>query len=143
MQRRPSGPTIARRRLGDALRKLREAGNIRIERAARELECSTAKISRLENGLGPAKTWDVRILLSLYGVHRRCGAVPGSMHGQLRRSRRVGGNSDADLMSDDHEDRFLATETESSLLRMFCTPVLPVILRTPDFGAGACARLES
>jgi hypothetical protein len=128
--RRPSGPSIARRRLGDALRKLREDANIRIERAARELECSTAKISRLENGLGPAKTWDVRILLNLYGVHD--DAERSRFDAWSAATKSAGWwELDADLMSDD-TDRFLATETESSLLRMFCTPVLPVILRTPD-----------
>ncbi len=65
---RSSGSTVVRRRLGTALRKLREDANIRIEAAARELECSTAKVSRLENGLGPAKKLEVRALLDLYGV---------------------------------------------------------------------------
>jgi uncharacterized protein DUF5753 len=38
---------------------------------------------------------------------------------------------EADLTTAD-DDRYFATETESALMQMFCTPVLPVILRTPE-----------
>jgi hypothetical protein len=122
---------IARRRLGTALRTSREKANIRIEQAARELECSPAKISRLENGQGPARTWDVRILLNLYGVDDEEERARFDKWSAATKSKGWW-ESDADLTSDD-DDRYLATETESTLLRMFCTPVLPVILRTPEY----------
>jgi hypothetical protein len=82
---RSSGSAVVRRRLGRALRRLREDANIRIERPARVLECSTAKISRLENGLGPAKAVEVRALLDLYGID------DPEQRARLRRSRRAGG----------------------------------------------------
>jgi transcriptional regulator with XRE-family HTH domain len=63
-----SGATVARRRLGRALRKLREKANIRLEQAAEEVVCSIAKISRQENGLAPMWPSDVRLLLDLYGL---------------------------------------------------------------------------
>jgi transcriptional regulator with XRE-family HTH domain len=128
--RRAPGSMIARRRLGNALRKLRENANMRIEHAARELECSSAKISRLESGLGPAKTWDVRILLNLYGVS---GEKERARFEAWAAATKSAGwwEPDSDLTSDD-DDRYFATETESTLLRMFCTPVLPVVLRTPE-----------
>jgi transcriptional regulator with XRE-family HTH domain len=135
---RASGPTIARRRLGNALRKLREDANIRIQRAARELECSPAKISRLENGLGPARKWDVRILLDLYGVQDEAERARFDKWSAATKSAGWW-ESDADLMDDD-ADRYLATETESALLRMFCTPSLPAILRTP---ASALAHIRA
>ena len=61
-------PVVPRRRLGSELRSLREASGKTIEEAAAALECSSAKISRLETGKGVPKNRDVRDLLRLYGV---------------------------------------------------------------------------
>ena len=47
---------------------LRMVSTKTIEQAAEELECSPAKISRLETGRGVPKQRDVRDLLRLYGV---------------------------------------------------------------------------
>ncbi len=61
-------PVLARRRLGTELKTLREAAKVSVKAAAEQLECSTAKISRLENGKGVPYRRDVRDLLDLYGV---------------------------------------------------------------------------
>lgn len=131
MARRSSGPTVVRRRLGKALRELRERANIRIERAARELECSTAKVSRLENGLGPARAVEVRALLDLYSVHDE--ARRAQFEEWATRSKSSGWwEPDSDLTTDD-QDRYLAVETEAVHLRTYATPVLPAILQTPAY----------
>lgn len=62
------GPLIPRRRLGAALRELREAAELHLDAAAAHLECSTSKISRLETGQGIPKARDIRDLLDLYKV---------------------------------------------------------------------------
>lgn len=62
------GPLIPRRRLGHELRRLREAAGLQLVDAARRLECSPSKVSRLENGQGLPKLRDVRDLLDLYDV---------------------------------------------------------------------------
>ena len=99
--------------------------------AARELECSPAKISRLENGHGPAKLWDVRILLALYGVDEE--STRKQFEDWARRTKSVSWwESDADLTSDD-TDRYLAAETEASAIQMFCTPVIPVLLQSVEY----------
>jgi transcriptional regulator with XRE-family HTH domain len=128
---RSSGSAVVRRRLGRALRQLREDANIRIERAARELECSTAKISRLENGLGPAKTVEVRALLDLYGLHdpdRRARferwAAQTKSSGWWE--------ADSDLTTENLA-RTLAVETEAVGIRTYCTPVFPTVLQTPEY----------
>lgn len=128
---RSSGSTVVRRRLGTALRQLREDANIRIEAAARELECSTAKISRLENGLGPAKKLEVRALLDLYGVTETTRRTEFDRWAD--RTKSAGWwEPDSDVVEDDIA-RFLAVETESVRLRMYCTPVLPVLLQSPEY----------
>ncbi len=131
MAERSPGSRAARHRLGTGLRKLREHANLRLEAAAEELECSIAKISRLENGLGPAKLWDVRILLDLYGVE------DVSMRRQFeewaRNSKSTGWwEPDSDLTSDD-VSRYLSTETDAARLRIFCAPWLPSQLQTADY----------
>ncbi|MDW8478337.1 DUF5753 domain-containing protein [Streptomyces scabiei] len=64
----PSGPTVRRRRLGSELRRLRERARLDQAAAARHLECSTSKISRLETGQGLAKVLEIKSLLDLYEV---------------------------------------------------------------------------
>ncbi|TCK20754.1 helix-turn-helix domain-containing protein [Pseudonocardia endophytica] len=131
MPSRSSGSTVVRRRLGHALRNLREDANIRIEAAARELECSTAKISRLENGLGPAKKLEVRALLDLYGV---TNARRRKEFDTWADGTKAAGwwESDADVVEDDVA-RMMAVETESTLVRIYCTPVLPALLQNSAY----------
>ncbi|MET7298101.1 helix-turn-helix transcriptional regulator [Embleya sp. NPDC005575] len=64
----PHGPTVRRRRLGSELRRLREAGNLRLEDVAKVLDCSTSKVSRIENGQGLAKTIEINAMLDLFKV---------------------------------------------------------------------------
>jgi hypothetical protein len=128
---RSSGSAVVRRRLGRALRQLREDANIRIERAARELECSTAKVSRLENGLGPARTVEVRALLDLYGL--RDSERRAQFERWASRTKSSGWwESDSDLTTE-NLDRVLAVETESVEIRTYCTPVFPAVLQTPEY----------
>jgi transcriptional regulator with XRE-family HTH domain len=138
--RRSSGSQLARRRLGTSLRRLREQANIRIDAAAKELECSTAKISRLENGLGPAKLWDVRILLNLYGVSDE--ETREQFEQWARDSKAVGWwESDADLTTDDFS-RYLAAETEAARLRIYCSLQLPSQLQIPSYARAHIAALH-
>jgi Domain of unknown function (DUF5753)/Helix-turn-helix domain len=138
MADRKPGYELARRRLGDALRLHRERANVRIEAAARELECSAAKISRLENGLGPAKLWEIRVLLDLYGVANR--AARSRMERWAKESKEPGWweQEAGDLMSAirfHDPNLYLAAETEASRIRTYCTPVLPALLQTADYAA--------
>ncbi|MFE2749603.1 helix-turn-helix domain-containing protein [Streptomyces scopuliridis] len=64
----PTGPTVRRRRLGGELRTLRELLGLDQAAAAKHLECSTSKISRLETGQGIAKLMEIKSLLDLYKV---------------------------------------------------------------------------
>jgi len=61
-------PTLARRRLGAELRRLRDAAGLTLKQAAQRLECSDSKISRIEKGQVSALPRDVTDLLTLYHV---------------------------------------------------------------------------
>jgi transcriptional regulator with XRE-family HTH domain len=63
-----SVPNIRRRRLGAALRRLREATGMTLETVAEELHWSTSKISRIELAKIAVKPTDVRALLGVLEV---------------------------------------------------------------------------
>ncbi len=62
------GPVVTRRRLGGELKRLRDEVGLKLDDVARELECSTSKISRLETGKGIPRWRDVRDMLDVYGI---------------------------------------------------------------------------
>lgn len=62
------GSMIRRRRIGQLLRNYREAAGLTTAQVGAELECSGAKISRLETAKSPLQRRDVRDMLELYDV---------------------------------------------------------------------------
>ena len=128
---RPVGPVIVRRRLGNELRRLREDANLRLDAVAAELEVSQSKISRIETGHSTAKIWDVRNLLTLYGIG------DGS-----RREEILGWAADAkaqtwwqdDITEDPTElDYYMSLEAEAASIRSYCTPIVHALLQTTDY----------
>ncbi|MFI7102070.1 helix-turn-helix domain-containing protein [Streptomyces sp. NPDC050161] len=67
----PAGgkPTIRSRRLGNALKRLREAVDLDQADAAEAITKSVSKVSRLESGQTSASALEVRTLLDRYGVN--------------------------------------------------------------------------
>lgn len=64
----PLNQPVRRRRLGNELRRLREAVGLTGDEVARLLFCSVSKISRMETGDRGVSPRDLRELLDLYGV---------------------------------------------------------------------------
>ncbi|HKT02227.1 MAG TPA: helix-turn-helix transcriptional regulator [Rugosimonospora sp.] len=64
----PQGVTLWRRRLGGSLRELREAAGLTREQVGRALDCSSSKISRIENGDVGVRRGDLTVMLNIYGV---------------------------------------------------------------------------
>jgi transcriptional regulator with XRE-family HTH domain len=63
-----TSPVMRRRLLGSRLRDIREAAGKSLEDVAAYLECSSAKISRIETGRIAARVPDVRSMSELYAV---------------------------------------------------------------------------
>lgn len=63
-----TSPSLRRRRLGIALRRLREVSGTSRENAGAKLDCSPSKISRIENGDVGVRRRDLEELLDLYGL---------------------------------------------------------------------------
>ncbi|WP_213453413.1 helix-turn-helix domain-containing protein [Rhizomonospora bruguierae] len=62
------GPTVGRRRLRTALRRAREAANLKQEAVAAAMDWSLSKLIRIEAGSVSISTNDVKALLQLYKV---------------------------------------------------------------------------
>jgi transcriptional regulator with XRE-family HTH domain len=71
----PPSPTMRKRRLGEELRKLREASGVAAEQAAAELDCSVAKIRHIEGGRNAPSKSDLTVLCNLYGAGADVHAV--------------------------------------------------------------------
>ena len=64
----PTNPFAPRGQLGAELRRLRESAGLYLDEVANHLDCSVAKLSRLETGTGSPKLRDIRDLLDFYQV---------------------------------------------------------------------------
>ncbi|HEY2224858.1 helix-turn-helix transcriptional regulator [Actinomycetospora sp.] len=121
------GPVVVRRRLGAALRRLREDANMRLEQVAAELEVSPAKISRLETGHSVAKTWDVRNLLTVYGVvdvERRTQIL-----GWVEESKAFGWWHPHSDVLPANLDYYISLEAEAASVSLYA-PFVPALLQT-------------
>lgn len=66
-----NSPRLQRRRLGNEIRRLREAGELSIGQVASHLYCSHSKISRIEAGQVSATVRDVRDIIDFCGVNKK------------------------------------------------------------------------
>lgn len=136
---RPVGPLIVRRRLGQELRRLREEANVRLDAVAAEMEMSPSKISRMETGHSPAKAWDVRNLLTFYGVTDV--ARRDEMVGWAKESKEPAWWQEDIAVAPAQLDYFLSLETEAEAVMGYCTPVVPVLLQTRDYARAHSAAI--
>lgn len=131
-QARPgSSPTVRRRRLGAELRRLREAAGLSAEEAARHLECSPSKLSRVETGRTPARRRDVRDLLELYGVAdpaRRAGLLE-----LVRLSSEQGWWQSYGDVVPDWLVAYIGFEGEASCIRTYESLLVPGLLQTERY----------
>jgi len=126
------------------LRNLRDAAGKRIEDAAAALECSTAKISRLENGKGVPYARDVRDLSSLYGD------IAKSRLDELLELAEDGRAQDwyaaykdvlhGELMAD-HLQRFMELERDATQMKLFEGDLIPGLLQAERYIDAVCLRL--
>jgi transcriptional regulator with XRE-family HTH domain len=129
----PSGgkPTVRSRRAGSELRRLREAAGVSTAEAAGVLECSPAKISRIENGMSSVRVVDLRLLLDRYGdsnaEHR------AYMERLARESNKLGWwQAYGDTIPPYYAD-FIGLETDASYIKTWEATIVPGLLQTPEY----------
>ncbi|MEU5219549.1 helix-turn-helix transcriptional regulator [Streptomyces sp. NPDC020807] len=121
-------PTVRRRRLGQELRKLREAKNMTAEQVAERLLVSQSKISRLENGRRSISQRDVRDLCGVYEVEDE--RMVDSLMQMAKDSRQQGWWH---AFGDIPYSVYIGLETEAESLRMYESQIIPGLLQTPAY----------
>ncbi|GGO71374.1 helix-turn-helix domain-containing protein [Nonomuraea cavernae] len=123
--------TANRRQLGAMLRRLREEGGKTLEDAAAHLECSPAKVSRIETGQVAVRPIDVREMLSLYEVS---SARSAALLALVRQSREKKGwwKAYAEVIAEGYEF-FISLEDEASVICDYQPFLVPGLLQTESY----------
>ncbi|MFF3317995.1 helix-turn-helix transcriptional regulator [Streptomyces sp. NPDC003035] len=129
----PAGgrPTVRSRRLGSALKRLREAAGVDQSVAADAIMKSVTKVSRLESGQVSASALEVRTLLDCYGV--RDEGERSRLEDLARASTRRGWWLDyQDTLRPDYADH-ITLESDSTYIRSWEPSLIPGLLQTPEY----------
>lgn len=126
-------PLVRGRKLAAILRQLRAASGKTAEEVAIHLECSAAKVSRIENGLVGVRIQDARDLLDLYAVH---GPQREEILDLVRQARaREWWHPYADIITPEFA-RVLGFEDEAEGIQMLESRFVPAILQTESYMTG-------
>ncbi|MFP3965820.1 helix-turn-helix transcriptional regulator [Actinomadura fulvescens] len=121
---------MKRRRLAAQLHRLRAASDLTLEAVAEHLECSPAKISRIENGQVAVRIQDARELLDLYEVK---GEERENLLQMVRQARRKGWwTAYADILAEDTET-LLSLEDEAATISIYESNIVTGLLQTPRY----------
>src|ERR1700722_5035898 len=135
------GPTIRRRRLGTDLRRLRETRSLRLEDVASRLGVAPSTLSRIETGKAPTRTSYLAVLLDVYGVDDP--AKRRQLTDLAREGQRRGWWAEYEDLLPVGAGTYLGLEAEASLIRSFSAAVLPDLLQTESYAAGAVQASRS
>ena len=141
------GPAGPRRRLGVELRQLRRRADLQLAEVASELDCSTSKISRLENGKGIPRMPDVVALMRLYGVTdgERRARLTQLVHESREQGwwERYTDGVQAERFVMNAPARYTALETEAVRVRSFEVSWVHGLLQVPEYTRAVLAALLS
>ena len=122
-----SGPVADRRRLAADLRRYRSASGRTVEDVARYLECSPAKVSRMETGVVKVGVQDLRALLELYDID---GAARDALFARARESRQRGWWHEFADVVPPGSARFYGLEDAAVTIAQHCASLVPGLLQT-------------
>lgn len=129
--REGTNPTVRRRRLGAELRRLREAAGLSADEAARHLECSASKISRMETGRVPARQRDVRDLLTVYRVGDE--VTRAALLDLVRQSHEQGWWQSFSDVVPEWLRAYVGLEGEATAIHAYESVLIPGVLQTEDY----------
>ncbi|MFI2235393.1 helix-turn-helix domain-containing protein [Streptomyces chrestomyceticus] len=126
--------TVLGRQLGDELRRYREAAGLSTSGAAEALDCTKAKISRIENGRVPVRVPDLMALLRAYGIgdDEVLARLTTLARSANRRRREGWWNQYGPVLEDTYRD-YIALEAVSDSIRTFQSLLIPGLLQTPAY----------
>jgi transcriptional regulator with XRE-family HTH domain len=127
-----SVPTIRRRRLGAALRRLREASDMSLEVVAVELGWSTSKVSRIELAKIAVTPADVRALLRVLGA---LSEEVETLVTLASEDRQLGWWRQYAEVLPPWFEGYLSLESEAARLLAYESEVVPGLLQTEEYAA--------
>ncbi|MFC0037132.1 helix-turn-helix domain-containing protein [Actinomadura rayongensis] len=127
---RGRSPVLQRRRLAAELQRLRGVSGKTLEEVADHLECSPAKVSRIENNLVAVRIQDARELLDLYGV---VGDRRDTLLGMVRAARSKGWWAPYGDVLDESTENLLSLEEEAAAILVYDNSVVSPLLQTPEY----------
>ncbi len=128
----PASPTARRFELSRRLRDLRLQAGKSVEEVAKELECSTAKVSRIEGGERVATALDVKVLSRFYGLSPRLQADLMSLATEARKR-----GWWYDYRSLDEQTRtYVGLESAAHRVCNLEIVIVPGLLQIPTYTAG-------
>ncbi|MDT7712462.1 MAG: hypothetical protein QOG46_1151 [Pseudonocardiales bacterium] len=127
-----SVPTIRRRRLGAALRRLREGSGMSLEAVAKELGWSTSKVSRIELAKIAVTPADVRALL---GVLDAVSDEVETLVSLASEDRQPGWWRQYAEVLPSWFEGYLSLESEAVRLLAYESEVVPGLLQTEEYAA--------
>jgi transcriptional regulator with XRE-family HTH domain len=130
-------PMLRRRQAGIRLRQLREAAGKSLTEVAAYLECSAAKVSRVETGRLLARIPDVRNMLDLYGVS---DADRAELLDLVRESREKGWWHGFTDMLDESYSQFLGLEHSAMQIWQYEEYLVPGLLQTRNYAYAITAN---
>jgi transcriptional regulator with XRE-family HTH domain len=125
-----ASPIVGRRLLAADLRRHRLESGRTIEEVAAHLECSPAKVSRMETGIVKVGPQDLRAVLELYGVD---GDARDALFDLVRQARVRGWwEAYADVVPPSSV-RFFGLEDGADLIAQHVTSLVPGLLQTEGY----------
>jgi transcriptional regulator with XRE-family HTH domain len=131
-------PTVRRRRLAAALRKLRDQNGLTADQAAQAVGISKSAISRIENAQVSCLPPVAAKLLELYGME---GPDLDALVQVARDARKRGWWQSYDDVLPEWFSVYVGLEAEASEIKTFQTQLVPGLLQTADY-ARAVIRAE-
>ncbi|MDT3396273.1 helix-turn-helix transcriptional regulator [Streptomyces sp. B1866] len=126
-------PTLRRRRLGEALRKYRQAAGLSLDQAARAMGWDESKMSRIETAKARMRPQDVAPLLKLYDVTDHSVVAP--LEALAKDAGKQGWwQSYGDVVYLSYKD-YLTLESDAESIHTYSADLIPGLLQT-----GAYAR---
>ncbi|RAY10995.1 transcriptional regulator [Actinomadura craniellae] len=126
-----SAPTVRLRRLGRAMRRIRETRHLTLEEAGAGMERSISSLSKFENGRIKLPARDVKAMLAFYEVDDQ--ATCTALLTLARDSHKRGWwQQYGDVVTPSYAD-FISLEADAAAIRGFETILIPGLLQTEDY----------
>ncbi len=124
---------ICRHRLGNDLRRLRQARSLRLEDVAAQLGLAPSTLSRIETGQAPTRTGYLHVMLDIYQVD---DPAKRKMLTDLARAGHLDDQPVDDLLTSTTR-RYLGLEAAASQIRCYSVQTVPGLLQTASYAAAA------